>query len=59
MYKDQLQGKKVKNENTKYTVLGEIKDNEVPKVPKNQEQEQVPQTPANVRRSTRLSIPPK
>ena len=59
MYKDQLQGKKEEKENTEYIVLDEIKENEVPKVPKNQEQKQVPQTPANVRRSTRLSRPPE
>ena len=45
MYKDQLQGNKEENKNTEYTVLDEIKENEVPKVPKNQEQQQVPQTP--------------
>ena len=45
MYKDQLQGKKVEKENTKYTVLDEIKENEVPKAPENQEQQQVPETP--------------
>ena len=42
MYKDQLQGKKEENKNTQYTVLDEIKENEVPKAPKNQEQQQVP-----------------
>ena len=41
-YKDQLQGKKEEKENTKYTVLDEIKENEVPKVLENQEQQQVP-----------------
>ena len=40
-------------------MLDEIKENEVPKVPKNQEHQQIPQTPANVRRSTRLSRPPE
>ena len=59
MYKDQLQGKKVEKENTEYTLLDEIKENEVLKVPKNQEHQLVPQTPASVRRSTRLSRPPK
>ena len=59
MYKDQLQGKKEEKENTEYTVLNEIKENEVPKALENQEQQQVPQTPANVRISTRLSRPPK
>ena len=38
MYKDQLQGNKVEKENTEYTVLDEIKENEVPKAPENQEQ---------------------
>ena len=33
MYKDQFQGKKEEKENTEYTVLGEIKENEVPKAP--------------------------
>ena len=37
MYKDQLQGKKEVKENTEYTVLDEIKENEVPKAPENQE----------------------
>ena len=37
-------------------MLDEIKENEVPKAPENQEQ-QVPETPATVRRSTRLSRP--
>ena len=46
MYKDQLQGKKEEKENTEYTVLDQIKENEVPKAPKNQEQQQVPKTPA-------------
>ena len=40
-------------------MLDEIKENEVPKVPKNKEQQQVPQTLANIRRSTMLSRPPK
>ena len=57
MYKDQLKGKKEENENTQYTVLNEIKENEVPKAPKNQEQQQVPETLANVRKSTKLSRP--
>ena len=38
MHKYQLQGKKVEKENTKYIVLDEIKENEVPKAPENQEQ---------------------
>ena len=59
MYKYQLQGRKEEKENTKYTVLNEIKENEVPKVPENQEQQHVPKTRASVRRYTRLSRPPK
>ena len=55
MYKDKLQGKKVEKENTEYTVLDEIKENEVPKAPENQEQQQVLETPANIIKSTRLS----
>jgi hypothetical protein len=56
--------KKQEKENTKYTVLDEIKENEIPKVPENlnvqQHEKNVPQTPASfVRRSTRLSSPPK
>ena len=57
MYKDQLQGKKEEKENTEYTMLDETKENEGPKVPENQEQQQVPQTPTNVRISTRVSRP--
>ena len=38
MYKDQLYGKKEEKENTEHTVLDEIKENEVPKAPENQEQ---------------------
>ena len=38
MYKDQLEEKKEEKENIKYTVLDEIKENEVPKEPENQEQ---------------------
>ena len=52
MYKDQLHGKKEEKENRGYTVLDEIKENEVPKVQENQEQQQVPQNPASVRRYT-------
>ena len=37
IYKDQLQGKKEEKENTEYAVLDEIKENEIPKAPKNQE----------------------
>ena len=44
MYKDQLQGKKEEKENTKYTMLDEIKENEVPNALENQEQQQVPKT---------------
>ena len=40
-------------------MLDEIKENEVPKAPENQEQQQVPETPATVRKSTRLSRPPE
>ena len=57
MYKYQLQGKKVEKENIEYTMLDEIKENEVPKPPENQEQQQVSETTANVRKSTRLSRP--
>ena len=37
MYIDQLHGKKEEKENTEYIVLDEIKENEVLKVPQNQE----------------------
>ena len=40
-------------------MLDEIKENEVPKALENQEQQQVPQTLANVRRYTKLSRPPE
>jgi len=40
-------------------VLDEIKENEVPKVPENQEQQQVSETPTTVRRSTKLSRLPE
>ena len=40
-----------------YTTLEERKENEVPKVLENQEQQHVPQTPASVRIFTRISIP--
>jgi hypothetical protein len=64
MYKDQLQGKKQEEEKQEYTVLDEITEKEIPKEPENQnvqqQEQQVPQTPASVvRRSTRLSIPPE
>ena len=47
------QGKKEETENKMYIVLGEIKENEVPKALENQEQQHVSQTPTNVRRSTK------
>ena len=59
MYKDQLQGNKEEKENTEYVVLDQIKENEVPKAPENQEQQQVSETPATVRKSTKLSRPPE
>ena len=59
MYKYQLQGKKEEKENTKYIVLDEIKENEVPKELENQEQQEVPKNPATIRKSTRLSRPPE
>ena len=63
MYKDQLQRKKHEKEDIEYIVLDEIKENEIPKAPENQndqQQQQVPQTPASVvRKSTRLSRPPE
>jgi hypothetical protein len=64
MYKDQLQGKKQEKEKQEYTVLDEITEKEIPKEPENQnvqqQEKQVPQTPASVvRKSTRLSIPPE
>ena len=40
-------------------MLNEIKENEVPKEQKNQEQKQVPETPATVRKSTILSRHPE
>ena len=44
-------------------MLDEIKENEIPKAPENQndqQQQEVPQTPASVvRKSTRLSRPPE
>ena len=64
MYKDQLQGKKQETEKQEYTVLDEITEKEIPKEPENQnvqqQEKQVPQTPASVlRRCTRLSRPPE
>ena len=56
MYKYQLHRNKVEKENTEYIVLDEIKENEVPKALENQEQQQSPQVPANVRKSTKLII---
>ena len=54
-----MQRKKHEKENIEYTVLDEITGNEIPNVPKNQndqQQQQVPRTPTSiVRRSTRLS----
>jgi hypothetical protein len=60
MYKDQLQGKKQEKEKPEYTVLDEITEKEIPKVPKNQNVQQheqhVPQTLVSVvRRSTRFN----
>ena len=49
----------MEKENTEYTVLDEIKENEVPKAPENQEQHQVPESPATVRKYTMLSRPPE
>ena len=40
-------------------MLNDIKENEVPKVPKNQEKKHVPQNPASLRRYTRFSRPPE
>ena len=40
-------------------MLNQIKENEVPKALENQEQQQVPKTPATVRKSTRLGRPPE
>ena len=57
MYKDQLQGKKEEKEKIEYTVLDEIKENEVPKAPKNQDHQHVPQTLANLTISIELSRP--
>ena len=59
MNKDQLQGNKEEKENMEYTLLDEIKENVVSNVPENQEQQQVPQTLAIVRRYTMLSRPSK
>ena len=40
MYKDQLQRKKQEKEDTEYTVLDEIKENEITKAPENQNYQQ-------------------
>ena len=40
-------------------MLDEIKENEVPKALENQEQQKSPQTPANVRKYTKLSRTPE
>jgi hypothetical protein len=58
-----LQGKKQEKEKPEYTVLDEIIEKEIPKVPANQnvqqQEKKVPQTPASfIRISTRLSRPP-
>jgi hypothetical protein len=63
MYKDQLKGKKQEKEKPEYTVLDEIPEKEILKVPKNkneqQREKQVPQTPASVViGTTRLNRPP-
>jgi hypothetical protein len=59
-----LQGKKQEKEKQEYTVLDEITGKKNSKEPENQnveqQEQQVPQTPASVvRKSTRLSIPPE
>ena len=63
MYKDQLQRKKQEKEGIEYTVLDEIRENEIPKAVENrndQQQQEVPQTPTSVvRKSTKLSRPPE
>ena len=63
MYKYQLHRKKQEKENKYYAVLDEITKNEIPKVLENQndqQQQEVPQTPASVvRKSTRLSRHPE
>ena len=60
MYKDQLQGKEKEKENIQYIVLDEIKENKVPKALENQEQQQqVPENLATVRKSTRLNRSPE
>ena len=52
MYKDQLQGNKQEKEKPEYTMLDEITEKEIPKVPENknvqQHEKQVPQTPTSV-----------
>jgi hypothetical protein len=59
-----LQGKIPEKEKPEYTVLDEITQKEIPKVSENQnvqqQEQQIPQTPASVvRRSTKLSRPPE
>ena len=59
-----MQGKKQEKEKPEYTVLDEITQKEIPKVPKNQNvqqlEQQVPYTLESVVRiSTGLSIPPE
>ena len=69
MYKNQLQEKKQEKENKEYVVLDEITEkvkvpennnNQQPQQQKPPQQQQAPQTPeSGVRRSTRISRPPK
>ena len=40
MYKDQLQGKKQENADTEYTVMDEITESGIPKVPEDQNDQQ-------------------
>ena len=59
-----MHGKIQEKEKPEYTVLDEIIEKEIPMVPENQnvqqQEQQVPQTPASVVRiSTRLSRPPE
>jgi hypothetical protein len=49
MYKDQLQGKKQEKENTKNTVFDEIKENEIAKVPENNQTWDLVQLPIGKR----------
>ena len=64
MYKDQLQENKQEKEKPEYTVLDEITEREIPKVPENknvqQQEKWIPQTLAIVVRiSIRSSRPPE